>query len=95
MTQDIKNLKTEIVSALEFLSPESLKLLAEFTRFLRLKGNSTPQETIVDTSSSSTADGAWTVLESLTGTIQAPSDWSSEHDHYLYGIPKRQSEDNV
>ncbi|NMF86568.1 hypothetical protein [Nodosilinea sp. P-1105] len=33
---------------------------------------------------------AWDVLESLTGTVEAPSDWSIEHDHYLYGTPKRQ-----
>ena len=95
MTQDIKSLKTEIVSALEVLSPESLKLLAEFAQFLRLKGNATPQNAKIDTSSSPAADGAWTLLESLTGTIQAPPDWSSEHDHYLYGTPKRQSEDNI
>jgi hypothetical protein len=36
---------------------------------------------------------AWDVLESLTGTIEAPADWSKEHDHYLYGTPK-QSETN-
>jgi hypothetical protein len=33
---------------------------------------------------------AWDVLESLTATIEAPADWSSEHDHYLYGTPKQQ-----
>ena len=33
---------------------------------------------------------AWNVLESLTGTIEAPVDWSSEHDHYLYGTLKHQ-----
>ncbi|MDQ6693827.1 MAG: antitoxin family protein [Chloroflexota bacterium] len=32
---------------------------------------------------------AWDVLASLAGTVQAPSDWSSEHNHYLYGTPKR------
>jgi hypothetical protein len=31
---------------------------------------------------------AWDVLEALAGTVEAPSDWSSEHDHYLYGSPK-------
>ena len=31
---------------------------------------------------------AWDILEALTGTIEAPTDWSSEHDHYLYGTPK-------
>jgi hypothetical protein len=28
---------------------------------------------------------AWDVLESLTGTVEAPADWSKEHDHYFYG----------
>jgi hypothetical protein len=31
---------------------------------------------------------AWEVLDALTGTLEAPSDWSSQHDHYLYGSPK-------
>ncbi|MCY7406420.1 MAG: hypothetical protein LH631_03310 [Alkalinema sp. CAN_BIN05] len=31
---------------------------------------------------------AWDILEALTGTIEAPTDWSSEHDHYLYGTLK-------
>lgn len=34
-------------------------------------------------------DNTWDVLESLTRTIEAPSDWSTERDHYyLYGVPK-------
>jgi hypothetical protein len=32
---------------------------------------------------------ALAVLESLIGTVDAPSDWAEEHDHYLYGTPKR------
>jgi hypothetical protein len=32
---------------------------------------------------------AWDVLDSLTGTVEAPSDWSAQHDHYLYGTPRR------
>jgi hypothetical protein len=39
-----------------------------------------------------TAGNAWDVLESLTGNVEAPTDWSAEHDHYLYGTPKRQEE---
>ncbi len=35
---------------------------------------------------------AWDVLEALTGTLEAPRDWASAHDHYLYGTPKRQHE---
>jgi hypothetical protein len=37
-----------------------------------------------------TDGNAWDVLESLTATIEAPADWSSEHDHYLYDTPKQQ-----
>jgi hypothetical protein len=29
----------------------------------------------------------------MTGTYEAPEDWSSEHDHYLYGTPKKNSND--
>jgi hypothetical protein len=32
---------------------------------------------------------AFDVLEALTGSIEAPADWAAEHDHYLYGTPKR------
>jgi hypothetical protein len=32
---------------------------------------------------------AWEVLEQLAGTVDAPADWAAEHDHYLYGSPKR------
>ena len=34
---------------------------------------------------------AWELLAQSAGTIDAPADWSSEHDHYLYGTAKRQS----
>jgi addiction module RelB/DinJ family antitoxin len=32
---------------------------------------------------------AWNVLRSQAGTIRAPSDWASEHDHYIHGTTKR------
>jgi hypothetical protein len=32
---------------------------------------------------------ALAILESLAGTVDAPADWAAEHDHYLYGTPKR------
>ncbi|NJN24442.1 MAG: hypothetical protein HC810_08725 [Acaryochloridaceae cyanobacterium RL_2_7] len=41
-----------------------------------------------------TAGNAWDVLESLAGTVEAPADWSAEHDHYLYGTPKHQKSDS-
>jgi len=37
-------------------------------------------------------EDAWDVLERLAGTIDMPPDWASEHDHYLYGTPKRGDE---
>ena len=37
---------------------------------------------------------AWDVLESFTGAVEAPADWSAEHDHYLYGTPKHQETDS-
>lgn len=35
--------------------------------------------------------GAWELLEEAAGTLEMPADWASEHDHYLYGTPKRAS----
>jgi hypothetical protein len=32
---------------------------------------------------------ALTFLESLIGTVEAPADWAAEHDHYLYGSPRK------
>lgn len=40
-----------------------------------------------------TTRNAWDILEEMAGTIEAPADWSSEHDHYLYGTPKRDGHD--
>ncbi len=31
----------------------------------------------------------WDVLDNITGTIEGPEDWSKEHNHYLYGTPKK------
>jgi len=35
------------------------------------------------------AGDAWSVLDLLSGSVEAPPDWAAEHDHYLYGTPKR------
>jgi hypothetical protein len=35
---------------------------------------------------------AWDVLDRLAGTVDGPSDWASEHDHYLYGTAKQRAE---
>ena len=35
--------------------------------------------------------GVWDLLEHSAGTVEMPADWASEHDHLLYGTPKRSS----
>jgi len=48
MAQDVATLKAEITSALDILSPESLRLVREFVTFLRSQVKQTaPQERIV------------------------------------------------
>ncbi|MCW5853853.1 MAG: antitoxin family protein [Anaerolineae bacterium] len=44
--------------------------------------------TIQDEPKSDSAD-VWDILARLSGTVEAPPDWASEHDHYLYGMPRR------
>ena len=36
-------------------------------------------------------DGSWRAVELLldTGAVEGPEDGAAEHDHYLYGTPKR------
>jgi hypothetical protein len=34
------------------------------------------------------ASDLWQILDQHTGSVEAPADWSAEHDHYLYGTPK-------
>lgn len=35
---------------------------------------------------------AWNTLKEMAGSIEMPEDWSQEHDHYLYGTPKQNQE---
>ena len=41
---------------------------------------------------SSDEGSVWDLLETLAGTVDAPRDWAVEHDHYLYGSPRRYGE---
>lgn len=36
------------------------------------------------------APSPWAILAELAGTVEMPADWAEEHDHYLYGVPKRE-----
>ncbi len=70
----------------QVLRPETPLDLEPNTRYL---------VTIQSDSTGDAGDGAggdaWSVLERFAGTVDAPADWSEEHDHYLYGTPKRSS----
>jgi hypothetical protein len=65
------------------LHPESPADLEPDTRYLVIVESIAPSATTAD---------AWDLLESLAGLVEAPSDWAGEHDHYLYGAPKRDTE---
>jgi hypothetical protein len=62
---------------------------------LELQPNTRYLITIQDVPAPAIEGDAWDVLESLIGTVNAPPDWSREHDHYLYGTPKRHDEDKI
>jgi hypothetical protein len=64
----------------EVLRPEST---------IDLKPNARYRLTVEDEVAVSEGQSAWDLLEQLTGTVDAPEDWAAEHDHYLYGSPKR------
>ncbi len=62
--------------------PEENIILEPNTRYtIQIISQEKPQET--------TTKNAWDLLEEMEGSYEAPEDWSSEHDHYLYGTPKR------
>jgi hypothetical protein len=31
----------------------------------------------------------WDKLRGVAGTVEGPEDWAKNHDHYIYGAPKR------
>lgn len=72
---------TKVVEEMNALPDDLQQQVLEFVESLRQQRIETP-------------DNAWDVLESLTGTVEAPTDWSAEHDHYLYGTPKHQEADS-
>lgn len=45
--------------------------------------------TVQAPASNSQPGDAWDLLDHMAGTVEAPADWSSEHNHYLYGTPKK------
>ena len=54
-------------------------------------GAETTAETKAEPEAALPEGGVWDLLEHAAGTVEMPADWASEHDHYLYGTPKRSS----
>ncbi len=82
------NSLTDIETAIQKLSTVEVNQLAEWLQtYLETQQSEQDQN-------EQSEQNAWDVLESMTGTIEAPPDWSINHDHYLYGVPKRYPENN-
>ncbi len=68
----------------EVLRPEKPLDLVPNTRYLIVVQLALPLEL-----ENETPGDVYDLLQSLAGTYDGPEDWSAEHDHYLYGTPKR------
>ena len=77
-----KMTKTKILHAIfdgEVLKPEETVDLEPNVRYL----------VTIERKEAITEQNLWDVLSDFTGTVEGPEDWSEEHDHYLYGVPRR------
>jgi hypothetical protein len=61
----------------EVLRPETPLELQPNTRYIAIIRREEPAE--------NGTGNVWDLLAQHAGTIEAPPDWASEHDHYLYG----------
>lgn len=59
---------------------------------LDLDVNARYRVTITPATEETEGDTLWDYLQRIAGTVEMPPDWPAEHDHYLYGTPKRGSE---
>ena len=83
---------TEVEAAIQKLSAIEVRQLAEWLQtYLNTEGNTEDEEeeTQQTVTFVQNQQNAWDVLESMMGTVEAPPDWSINHDHYLYGTAKR------
>ena len=82
----------EVEAAIQKLSAIEVRQLAEWLQtYLNTEGNTEheEEETQQTVTFVQNQQNAWDVLESIIGTVEAPPDWSINHDHYLYGTAKR------
>jgi hypothetical protein len=83
-------LKEQVIKVLDDLPPQQVAQVLDFALFVRERHvGGSPAES--SSQQAPTAD-AWELLKSLQGSVDGPADWSIEHDHYLYGTPKRNAD---
>jgi hypothetical protein len=81
--------KEKVIQAIEALPADAtLDQIVSTLPFLDAEDTTEPQ-TAPD--AALPPGGLWDLLEEAAGTVEMPADWASEHDHYLYGTPKRSS----
>ena len=54
-----------------------------------LKPNVRYQLTVDREAGATDSPTAWDVLAPIVGAVEGPEDWAAEHDHYIYGTPRR------
>jgi hypothetical protein len=75
--------KERVIRAIEGLPADAtLDQIVGTLQHMRLDGGGEQQ---VESGVVLPAGGLWDFLEQSAGTVEMPADWSSEHDHYLYG----------
>ena len=87
-----ETLKEHVLKVLDDLPPQQLAQVLDFALFVKARHLGESQAG--GNSTQSTSTDLWDLLTSLQGTVEAPSDWSLEHDHYLYGTPKHSQTEN-
>jgi hypothetical protein len=83
MSQNTQRLKAEIIAALDFLPTESLKLLAEFVRFLRAKAHHLSASPSIQQKPSDQFEDPLLKLGTQP-IVEEVTDASINHDAYLY-----------
>ena len=79
--------KEKAIQMIEAL-PENASLgeIVHHLQRLEREGEAVPMPAAPDSGA-----GAWDLLQQSSGSVDMPADWAAEHDHYLYGTPKRSS----
>jgi hypothetical protein len=82
-------IKERVLQVIERLPSDAT--LDQIVDTLQHMGADATAESSVEPEAALPESSVWDLLERAAGTVEMPADWASEHDHYLYGTPKRTS----